>query len=81
MNKKVHRLEVEWEDSTNFLRGWDSIDTIIADAKNAVIVTSAGLVIDDNKRVLVLAVSVHGSEATGVMVIPKSAIRKRRRLR
>jgi len=42
---------------------------------------TVGFVLRDDKHFLVLAGAVHGHEATGVFVIPTSAIRKRRRLR
>lgn len=82
MNRKVWRLEVEWEDSTVLHNGWRPIAEIVArrNRRRAVRCVSIGFVLADDRRGIVLAASVHDSEAVGVTIIPRGAIRKRRRL-
>ena len=82
--KRRHwRLEVEWEDSTLLHDGWEKIGDIIArrDSRKPTRCLSVGVVLADDNRGVVLAASVHGNEAAGVTIIPRSAVRKRRRLR
>lgn len=77
---KHWRVEVEWEDSTVLHEGWQPIGDILA-RRQAVKCMSVGFVLADDKQGVVLAASVHGNEAVGVTMIPRSAIKKRKRLR
>lgn len=74
------RVEVHWEDSTIPHRGWREVKEILADRK-AVRCMSVGFVLADDEQGMVLTNSIHGSEAAGVVMIPRSAIRKVRKLR
>jgi hypothetical protein len=79
--KKHHwRMEVEWEDSSILREGWQEIGAVL-ERRDAVRCLSAGFVLADDKRGIVLASSVHGSEVAGVTMIPRRSIVKRRRLR
>ena len=78
--RKVWRLEVEWEDSVVLHDGWEEVADILKRRKTTRCL-SAGLVLADDDKGVVLASSVHGSEAVGVTIIPRSAVRKRRRLK
>ena len=78
--KKRHwRVEVEWEDSTVLQRGWYEIRDAL-ERRDSVRCLSVGFVLADDDKGVMLAASIHGNEAAGITVIPKSAIRKRRRL-
>lgn len=74
-------LEVEWEDSS-FLadQGWVTMRDAL---KNRSITRcrSVGLILADDKRGIVLASSVHGQWTAGVLMIPRSQVLRRRRLR
>lgn len=76
------RIEVEWEDSYVELSGWTPIKRLVRNRKRLDrMCHSVGFVLADDKLGLTLAGSVHGANATSVIVIPRNAIRKRRRLR
>lgn len=77
---KTRRMEVLWEDSSYISEGWRDVDSLLGD-RDRVRCLSAGLVLADDQRGVVLASSVHGHEAAGVMMIPKSAIVRKKRLR
>lgn len=81
--KKAWRMEVEWEDSKVSLWGWTPVENIVSPAERRKVThaRSIGFVLADDKHGVVLAASVEGANATGVVYIPRSAIRKRRRLR
>jgi hypothetical protein len=72
-------VEVTWQDGAALVGPWDDIGA--ARKSRAVRVHSVGYVLVDDKRVLVLARSIHGTRVGGVSIIPKRAIVKRRRLR
>lgn len=75
-------ISVEWEDSVLSHQGWEPIaDVIDRQARDRVISTTVGIVLADDDRGVVIASSIHGNEAAGIVTIPKSAIRKRKRLR
>jgi hypothetical protein len=74
-------LEVEWEDATALTGAWDEIGAVLSKkGRSLVRVHSVGYVLADDKRVLILARSVHGTRVGGVAIIPHAAITKRRRL-
>ena len=77
---KPWRVEVEWEDSTILQGGWEQISDILQRAKRAPRIRSVGFILADTERRLVIAASVHGSEAAGVTVIPRGQIVKVKRL-
>jgi hypothetical protein len=79
-SKHHWRVEVEWEDSTVWQRGWEKIDEILEN-RDSVRCLSIGFVLADDKRGIVLAANVHGDEAAGVAMIPRRQIVKRKRLR
>ena len=64
------RLEVEWLDSTLLGGSWQPIEDVLSQRQDAPRCLSVGFVLADDKRGIVLAASVHGSEATGITVIP-----------
>lgn len=74
------RVEVQWDDSTILRDGWQAIDDVLQ-RRDAVRCLSVGFVLADDKRGIVLASSIHGSEAAGITMIPRRAIVKRKRLR
>ncbi len=78
--RHVWRLEVEWEDSTILHEGWQEVPDIL-ERRHAMTCLSVGFVLADDRKGLVLAASIHGSQAAGVTFIPHRAVKKRRRLR
>lgn len=79
---KTWRLEVEWLDSYVELLGWTPIKRMVRNRRRLETrCVSVGFVLADDKRGVMLASSVHGCNATGVVVIPAGQIVKRRRLR
>ena len=80
MSSKRPKIEVTWQDATALLGPWDDLDAVLKN-RAAVLVHSVGYVLADDKRVLILARSIHGTRVGGVAIIPKRAIVKRRRLR
>lgn len=80
MKKSIYRVEVEWEDSTMMHGGWEDIDDFLKRRK-AVRCFSVGLVLVDDDKGVVLAASVHGKQAAGVTIIPRSQIVRSRRLK
>lgn len=79
--KRHHwRIEVLWEDSTVWQRGWEKIDAVLEE-RDSVQCLSVGFVLADDKRGIVLAASVHGNEASGIAMIPRRQIVKKKRLR
>lgn len=74
------RMEVLWEDSTAWQRGWEKVPDIL-DNRDAVRCLSVGFILADDQRGMVLAASVHGDEAAGIAMIPRSAIVSSKRLR
>lgn len=80
MNPKVWRVEVTWQDSQLIGGTWEPIADLLKRRKT-VRCHSVGFVLADDKRGIVLAGSVNGSNATGVTIIPASQVIKRRRLR
>lgn len=77
--KRHWRVEVTWNDSTILHDGWQPIDAILR-RRRVVRCTSVGLVLADDERGVVLAASVHGNEAAGIVMIPRGAIVRSRRL-
>lgn len=80
MSSKRLKVEVTWQDAAALNGPWDDLDAVLKD-RALVLVHSIGYVLADDRRVLVLARSIHGSRVGGVAIIPKRAIVKRRRLR
>jgi hypothetical protein len=80
--RKAWRLEVEWLDSYVELSSWTPIKRMVKNRRHLKThCTSVGFVLADDKRGVMLAGSVHGANATSVIVIPAGQIVKRRRLR
>ena len=77
---KRTKLEVTWQDAAALNGPWDDLDAVLKD-RAPVLVHSVGYVLASDRRVLVLARSIHGTRVGGVSIIPKRAIVKRRRLR
>jgi hypothetical protein len=73
-------MEVEWEDSTVWHRGWEPIEDVLNE-RDVVRCLSVGFVLADDKQGIVLGASVHGGEVAGVTMIPKGQIIRRKRLR
>jgi len=67
------RVEVEWLDSTILELGWYAIPDALA-KRTVTIRTSVGFVLADDKKGIVLAGSIHGNQAAGIVVIPRRAI-------
>lgn len=78
--KKHYRVEVGWEDSSMLTQSWHNISTALT-RRDVVECTSVGFVLADDDKGLVLAGSIHGNEAAGVVIIPRGQITKVRRLR
>lgn len=75
------RLEVAWDDSTVNNGRWVDIDDVLSAENRAVTrVRSVGFVLADDDIGIVLAASVHGHEASGVVHIPRGSVRERHRL-
>jgi hypothetical protein len=81
MHPEAHRVEVEWEDSTLLPDGWMAHREVMQRRKRAVRCLSVGLLIADDKLGVTLASSAHGNDLAGVTVIPRSQVRRTRRLR
>jgi hypothetical protein len=79
-SKKHWRVEVLWEDSTVWQKGWEKVDEILEE-RDSVRCLSVGFILADDKRGMVLAASIHGDEAAGISMIPRSAIVSSKRLR
>ncbi len=78
--QKAWRVEVTWEDSAIAIGGWRPIRKHIARRKRVVCHT-VGFILAHDERGMVLASSVNGWSAFGVVHIPASQIVKQRRLR
>ena len=75
------RMEVEWRDSVQLAHGeWFPSSEVQRRRKNDRCY-SAGFVLADDKRGIVIASSIHCGEACGAIAIPRGAISKKRRLR
>lgn len=82
MKRQTWRVEVEWEDSYIELSGWTPIKRMVKNRKRlGTTCHSIGYVLADDATGIMLAGSVNGANATGVVCIPVSQIKKRRRLR
>lgn len=79
--KKHHwRLEVLWEDSTVWHRGWEPIEDVLKE-RDKVHCLSVGFVLADDKEGIVLGASVHNNEVAGVTMIPRRQVIQKKRLR
>jgi hypothetical protein len=78
--RKHWRVEVEWLDSTILELGWYDIKDALT-KRTVTICTSVGFVLADDDEGVVLAGSVHGKQAAGVVVIPRQSIIHTQRLR
>ena len=76
----TRRVEVEWQDSQVIGGSWEPIADLLARREKSVRCHSIGFVLVDDKRGIVLASSVNGANATGVTIIPRCQLMKRRRL-
>ena len=74
------RMEVEWEDSTVWHRGWEQIEDVLRE-RDKVCCLSVGFVLADDERGVVLGASIHNTEVAGVTMIPVGQIIRRRRLK
>ncbi len=80
--RKARRLEVVWRDAYVELSSWTPIKRMVRNRQDLESTTfSVGFVLADDEKGLMLAGSVQGSNATGVICIPAEMIVKRRRLR
>lgn len=72
--------EVEWVDSWLSGKGWEPVSSarVMGDKIKC---RSAGYVLNDTKRGVVLASSLSYNNAAGTVFIPRRAITKRKRLR
>lgn len=61
-------------------KGWERVAEIIEN-RDAVRCLSVGFVLADDDRGIVLASSIHGAEAAGIAMIPRSAIISSKKLR
>ena len=77
----TRRVEVEWQDSQVIGGSWEPIVDLLARREKSVRCRSVGFVLADDGRGIVLASSVNGANATGVTIIPRRQIVKRRRIR
>lgn len=72
---------VQWEDSVGVEGGWSRLDEAMEGRRSSTRCYSAGIILADDKKGISIATSVHLRNVNGVMHIPRSAIRKRRRLK
>ena len=77
----ARRLEVVWRDSITLANSDWFLVSEVGRRRKRDRCTSVGIVLADDKRGVVLASSVHNSQACGVISIPRRAIVSRRRLR
>ena len=78
--KKPIILHVEWVDSVSPSESaWQDREQV-EELSTQLSCTSVGLLIWEDKRSLTLAGSWYGDQYHGVMVIPKAAITKRRKI-
>ena len=81
-SKRLWRMEVDWRDSYIELSSWTPIERMRRNRKRLrTNCTSVGFVLADDKRGVMLAGSVNGGNATGVIVIPAGQIVAKRSLR
>jgi len=81
MSARYRRVEVTWEDSVILDEGaWTNIVNALS-RRGRTRCTTIGILLADDKRGVVVAGSIHGLEAAGIMVIPRGQVLKRRRLR
>lgn len=78
--RRVWRVEVEWEDSWLSSKGWEPVTEARRPGKR-IRCHSVGYVLSDTKRGIVLAGSVNGPNAAGVVFIPKRQVVRRRRVK
>jgi hypothetical protein len=79
---KARRLEVTWYDAASLTSAWDDLDAVLSkEGRSLVRIRSVGYVLADDKRVLILAGSVHGKRVGSVTIIPRKSVLKRKRLR
>ncbi len=78
---RPYLVVVAWDDSTMIMSdGWERIPSVLK-RRARTRCHSIGFVLADDKRGVVLAASVHGSQVAGVTIIPRRQIVSRRRLR
>ena len=78
--KRLWRVEVEWEDCLLHTDGWQPVKSHLR-ARRRIRAYSVGFVLADDEKGIVLASSVQGKNAAGVVTIPARQIIRRRRLR
>lgn len=78
--KKAWRVEIVWRDSMLDNGGWLTIKRHLR-PRWGQLIRSVGFVLQDNKKGISLASSVHNNKAAGVIHIPAGCIVRRRRLR
>lgn len=76
MTQARRKVEVEWEDSVLVSGGWINLEEAMTH-NHELNCLSVGYVLKDNKEGLIMASGLHDENASGVTVIPKSAIRKK----
>jgi hypothetical protein len=86
MSKIVHpklwRLEVVWRDSYVELSSWTPVKRLVKNRQDLEsTAVSVGFVLADDEKGVMLAGSVQGGNATGVVCIPPEMVVSRRRLR
>ncbi|HEY8836728.1 MAG TPA: hypothetical protein VIO16_03420 [Dehalococcoidia bacterium] len=79
--KRGRRVEVRWSDAAHANGTWRKIKELRRSRRKNEPIVSAGIVLSDDKRGMMLASSAHDGSASGVIIIPRGVIRKVRRLR
>lgn len=67
---------VVWQDSV-LLDGWQDIATLSFEAS---VIYTLGYLVHEDERAIHIAAALHGTEAAGVIVIPKGVIASRERI-
>lgn len=81
MKGKPWLIGVVWEDSRLVGGSWEPVAHYLGKPRKRVRCYSVGYVLADDKRGIVLASSVNEGDAAGVVIIPRSQIVRKWRLR
>ena len=80
--KRIWRLEVTWRDARAWTQGWETMSRKRVKRWQAeTLCQSAGFVIADNRKGVMLATTLNPTQVAGVVCIPRRSIMSRRRLR
>jgi hypothetical protein len=75
--KRLPIVEIEWVDAYNLPTGWHLIEDVLADADEIVTGRSAGYLVGETERAIVISAGLNaeGDQVTGgIVVIPRVAV-------